>query len=73
MTYQNARFEAARPGSTTWHKGDRCTIVEFLPDTYACPMYVVAFTDGRIGTFKPSELGLRAADVPAYLAARQAV
>lgn len=68
-TYENAKFEPMAAGATTWRKGERVTVIEFLPDTYAEPMYAVRFSDGSLGVFKPSELGLYAADVPAYLAA----
>ena len=71
-TYQNARFEVMRSGSTTWHKGERCTVVEYLPDTYAEPMYRVRFQDGRIGTFKPTELGITAEEIHARFNASEA-
>jgi hypothetical protein len=72
MSFQNARYEAPRPGSTTWHKGERCTVLGTDEESYAQPMTRVAFDDGRTGLYKTSELGLKAGEVAAYLARKAA-
>lgn len=48
--------------STTWHKGDLCTVVGHDSESYPEPMVRVVFDDGRPGPgiFKRTELGYRA-------------
>lgn len=43
-------------GCGVYHKGEHGVIEAYLPDTYACPMFVVRFGT-RQAVLKPSELG----------------
>lgn len=56
-------IEDLKIGATTWHRGERCTVEAVEMETFAQPMVIVRFGDGRQGIFKSNELGLRAADI----------
>lgn len=70
--YGYARIEPPKTGSTTWHRGQRCTVVDTDTESFVEPMTRVMFADGRIAILKQSEMGLRAADITSYLASIQA-
>jgi hypothetical protein len=64
-TYSNSSAWEPKPGSTTWHKRIRCTVVAVDRDSYAQPMVIVMFDDGTQGIYKTTELGLRHGETPA--------
>lgn len=57
-----AKPEIPKPGATTWHKGERCFVVDSQEMAHGTMVRVI-FPSGREGIFKPSELGLTLADM----------
>jgi hypothetical protein len=61
--YETAKPWTPEPGTATWHKGERCIVLDSQDMAYGSMIRVIFPSDGREGIYKPSELGLTADDI----------
>jgi hypothetical protein len=65
MANQTGMFTAVAPngydlvGVCIYHDGEHGTIIGYVPDSYAEPMYRVEFSRGRVATLKLNEMGAK--------------